>query len=153
MNLHFTAISSVNFTPESDTVSRSLPLLRSLLALLVVEAAGVGAFALAILGELALRGSQAPEVAIFLVLAMGGAAWALVTAGRALLRGSRVARGFAITWQLFQIFAGLAGALGGGPLWAVIGGWTVVLLAVVAIVLLMLPPVIEATTRTSVHED
>lgn len=119
----------------------------------MVEAAGVGAFALAILGELALRGSQAPEVAIFLVLAMGGAAWALVTAGRALLRGSRVARGFAITWQLFQIFAGLAGALGGGPLWAVIGGWTVVLLAVVAIVLLMLPPVIEATTRTSVHED
>ncbi|MBE1875635.1 hypothetical protein [Myceligenerans pegani] len=121
--------------------------------LLVVEAVGVGAFALAILGELVLRGSEAPEVAVFLVLVLGGAAWALVAAGRALLRGSRVARGFAVTWQLFQILAGLAGALGGGPLWAAIGGWTVVLLAVAVVVLLMLPPVIEATTRTSVHDD
>lgn len=114
---------------------------------------GVGAFALAILGELVLRGSEALEVAIFLVLALGGAAWALVAAGRALSRGSRVARGFAVTWQLFQILAGLTGVLGGGPIWVVIGGWTVVLVAVAAVVLLMLPPVIAATTRTSVHDD
>jgi hypothetical protein len=153
VNLHFTAIPPVNFTHESDTVSRSLPLLRSLLVLLVVEAVGVGAFALVILGELALRGSGSPETAIFLVLVLGGAAWALVAAGRALLRGSRVARGFAITWQLFQALAGLAAALGGGPLWMVITGWTIVLLGVTVVVLLMLPPVIEATTRTPVHDD
>ncbi|MBL0888706.1 hypothetical protein [Myceligenerans indicum] len=121
--------------------------------LLVVEAVGVAAFALAILAELVFRGSAAPGASIFLVLALGGAAWALVAAGRALSRGVRMARGFAMTWQIFQILVGLTGILGGGALWAVIGGWTVVLLAVAVVVLLMMPPVIDATTRTSVHED
>ncbi|WP_460756250.1 hypothetical protein [Myceligenerans cantabricum] len=119
----------------------------------MVEAAGVAAFALAILGELAFRGAESVEVSVFLVLALGGAAWALVTAGRALQRGSRVARGFAVTWQLFQVLAGLMVALGGGPPWVMAGGWTIVLLAVAVVVILMLPPVIDATTRTSVHED
>lgn len=146
-------IRPVNFQPESDTVSKALPLLRSLLALLVVEAAAAGAFALAVLGELALGRSRSLGVSIFLVLALGGAAWGLLAAGRSLFRGGRVARGAIVTWQLIQVLAGLMAALGGGPTWVTICGWTAVLIAVAAVVLMMLPPVIEQTTRTSVQEE
>lgn len=119
----------------------------------MVEATATGAFALAVLAELLLRGSDSVEVSIFLVLVLGGAAWALVAAGRAAGRGRPVARGAIMTWQLFQILAGLMAALGGGPVWTAAAGWTAVLLAVAAIVLLMLPPVIEVTTRTNVQEE
>ncbi|WP_344101951.1 hypothetical protein [Myceligenerans crystallogenes] len=134
-------------------MSKALPLLRSLLALLVVEAGAAAAFALAVLGELISGRSGSVGVSIFLVLALAGAAWGLVAAGRSLFRGGRVARGAIITWQLFQVLAGLMAALGGGPAWVVICGWTAVLIAVAAVVLMMLPPVIEQTTRTSVQED
>lgn len=134
-------------------MSKALPFLRSLLVLLVVEAAAVAGFALVVLWELVFRGASSIEAAIFLVLVLSGGAWALAAAGVALYRGRRVSRGLIITWQLFQVLTGLMAALGGGALWAVGGGWTAVLVAVAVIVLLMLPPVIETTTRTTVQEE
>lgn len=142
-----------NLEHESDIVSKALPFLRSLLVLLVVEAAAVAGFALLVLWELLFRGSASTPTAIFLIVVLSGGAWILVAAGFALLRQRRVSRGLIITWQLFQILTGLMAALGSEASWAVYGGWTAVLVAVAVIVLMMLPPVIETTTRTTVQEE
>lgn len=74
----------------------------------LLEAAGLLVAAVAWLVTLAVDGSRALGVAIFLVgfaLAVGAA---LVAAARALRRGSGRARGPLVTWQLLQAATGAA---------------------------------------------
>lgn len=90
----------------------------------------------------AFRGGNVP-VAIALALLAWGVAAALVLSGRGLLRGRRGARSPAFTWQVFQVVVGvtlLQGEIG-------VVGIALVVLGVVVAIGLLLPAVVEATTR------
>lgn len=125
---------------------KSLLFLRSLLTLLVVEAAVLAALAVVLLVELVAGRSGSVGVSLFLVLFLLGVGWALVAAARALRAGRRAARGLVMTWQLFQVLAGMW-LIGSGAAWAVVAGIAALVLAVGVVTLLFSRPVVEVTTE------
>lgn len=121
--------------------------LRALVIGVLVEAIGLVAFAVVLLGELLTGGSTSLGVSLFLVLFLLGVAWVLVVSCRALLAGRRSGRGPVVTWQLFQIIGSIAAVGSGGGL-AVAVGWAALVIAVAVGVLLMTPSVVAATSGT-----
>jgi hypothetical protein len=121
--------------------------LRALVIGVLVEAIGLVAFAVVLLGELLTGGSSSLGVSLFLVLFLLGVAWVLVVSCRALLAGRRSGRGPVVTWQLFQIIGSIA-AIGSSTGIVVAGAWAALVLAVVVGVLLMTPAVTAATSGT-----
>jgi hypothetical protein len=128
--------------------ARRVPVfLRALVIGVLIEAIGLVAFAVVLLGELLTGGSSSLGVSLFLVLFLLGVAWVLVVSCRALLAGRRSGRGPVVTWQLFQIVGSIA-AIGSGTGVSVPGGWATLVLAVVVGGLLMTPSVVAATSGT-----
>lgn len=132
---------------EAFFAQRVPAFLRALVIGVLVEAIGLVAFAVVLLGELLTGGSSSLGVSIFLVLFLLGVAWVLVVSCRALLAGRRSGRGPVVTWQLFQIIGSIA-AIGSGTGIVVAGAWAALVLAVAVGVLLMTPTVAEATSGT-----
>ena len=128
--------------------ARRVPVfLRALVIGVLLEVAGLVAFAVVLLGELLTGGSSSLGVSLFLVFFLLGVAWVLVVSCRALLAGRRSGRGPVVTWQLFQIVGSVA-AIGSGTGVSVPGGWTALTIAVVVGGLLMTPSVVAATSAT-----
>lgn len=118
--------------------------LRALVIGVVLEVAGLAAFAVVLLVELLTGGSMSVGVSVFLVLFLLGVAWVLLVSCRALLAGRRAGRGPVVTWQLFQIIGSVA-AVGSGSGLAVPGGWVALVIAVAVGGLLLTPSVVAAT--------
>jgi hypothetical protein len=121
--------------------------LRALVIGVLIEVIGLVAFAVVLLGELLAGGSTSLGVSLFLVLFLLGVAWVLVVSSRALLAGRRSGRGPVVTWQLFQVVGSVA-AIGSGTGIFVLGGWAVLVIAIVVTALLMTPSVVAATSAT-----
>ena len=101
--------------------------------------------AVLLLVELARGGSQSFGVSAFLVVFALGVAAVLAASLRGLLRGQRWARSPVATWQILQGVVAISSLQVGVTPWVV----AALVLAVVVLVLLMLRPVVEATTRDS----
>ncbi len=119
-------------------------------AALTAVVAGVGIEVLALvvgavvlLVELFSGGSQSVGVSLFIVVFALGVAALLVAAVRGLLQGRRWARSPVATWQILQGVVAVSSLQVGVTPWVVVA----LGLAVVVLVLLMLRPVVEATTR------
>jgi Gpi18-like mannosyltransferase len=120
-------------------------LLVALATLLLLECALLTAAAVYLVIELliAVPGSYATAIAV-LVLVVLAAVWLAVMAVHT-LRGRYWIRGAAVTWQALQIAIGIGSFQG---LFARPDiGWLLIIPAVIVIVLLFTPPVVEATKR------
>ena len=120
----------------------------ALTALLVgvgIEVAVLVVGAVLLLVELVRGGSQSFGVSAFLVVFALGVAAVLAASLRGLLRGQRWARSPVATWQILQGVVAISSLQVGVTPWVV----AALVLAVVVLVLLMLRPVVEATTRDS----
>ena len=118
----------------------------ALTALLVgvgIEIVALVAGAVLILVELVAGGSQSLGVSLFLVVFALGVAAILAASLRGLVRGQRWSRSPVATWQVLQGVVAISSLQVGVTPWVVVG----LVLAVVVLVLLMLRPVVEATTR------
>jgi cytochrome c biogenesis factor len=118
----------------------------ALVALLVgvgVEILVLVVAAVVVLVELLGGGSQSVGVSAFLVVFTLGVAAVLAASARGLLRGQRWARSPVATWQILQVVVTISSLQVGVTPWVVAG----LVLAVAVLVLLMLRPVVEATTR------
>src|SRR5687767_3142263 len=121
--------------------ARRVPVfLRALVIGVLLEVAGLVAFAVVLLGELLTGGSSSLGVSLVLVFFLLGVAWVLVVSCRGLLAGRRSGRGPVVTWQLFQIVGSVA-AIGSGTGVSVPRGWVALTIAVVVGGLLMTPSV------------
>ncbi|QAY68940.1 hypothetical protein [Xylanimonas protaetiae] len=123
--------------------------MRALRGALLVEAVILAAAAVGVLVDLLARRDFAGReigMAVFLVACALGFAWALVAAGRRLLEGRRSGRALAMTWQLFQGIVGVT-ALATGSAWSVAIGVVLLALAVGVAAGLLMPRVVDATTR------
>ncbi|MBD8080217.1 hypothetical protein [Cellulosimicrobium arenosum] len=117
----------------------------ALLALVVgvgVEVLALVGGALVVLVELASGGSLSVGVSVFLVLFGLGIAAVLAASVRGLLRGQRWARSPVATWQILQVVVAISSLQAGASVWPVVA----LVLAVTIVVLLMLRPVVAATT-------
>jgi len=119
---------------------------------LLLVAAGVCLEAVLLVGlavmiavELVRGASDSVGVSIFLVAFFAGVAWALVAATRALWSGRRGGRAPLVVWQIMQGLVGVS-LLTSGPLWAVLGGVVLLLVAAAVLVALMTRRVVEATS-------
>jgi Gpi18-like mannosyltransferase len=126
-------------------VSRRSPFLVALATLLLLECALLTATAVYLVIELliAVPDSYATAIAV-LVLVLLAAVWLAVMAVHA-LRGRYWIRGAAVTWQALQIAIGIGSFQ--GPLARPDIAWLLIIPAVVVLVLLFTPPVVEATKR------
>lgn len=118
----------------------------ALVALLVgvgIEIVVLAVAAVVVLVELVAGGSQSVGVSAFLVVFALGVAAVLAASARGLLHGRRWARSPVATWQILQIVVTVSSLQVGVTPWVVVG----LVLAVAVLVLLMLRPVVEATTR------
>ncbi|MCL1869609.1 MAG: hypothetical protein FWF90_04240 [Promicromonosporaceae bacterium] len=123
---------------------------RALRCALFAEAALCAAAGVGVVVDLVARGGAGGQeigMAAFLVLCALGVAWALVAAARALGSGRRVGRAVAMTWQIFQVIIGIS-AVGAESWLSVVAGVVLIALAVAVAVLLLMPRVVEATTRS-----
>lgn len=131
----------------SDQSSRRPILLVALSVVLAAEALLASGVTVWLVVELltATPDSFASAVVILLLAAgLACALWAMVVG---LLRGQVWVRGAALTWQLLQIAVAIGCFQG---VFAVPSlGWALLVPAVVAILLLMSPPVVAATRRVS----
>jgi hypothetical protein len=119
------------------------PALTALVAGLGLEVVALVVGAVVLLVELFAGGSVAVGVSLFLVVFALGVAAVLVAAARGLLQGRRWARSPVATWQILQAVVAVSSLQVGVTPWVVVA----LVLAVVVLVLLMLGPVVEATTR------
>jgi cytochrome c biogenesis factor len=108
-----------------------------------IEVVALVAGAVVLLVELLSGGSQSVGVSLFLVVFAAGVAALLVAAVRGLLQGRRWARSPVATWQILQGVVAVSSLQVGATPWVVVA----LGLAVAVLVLLMLRPVVEATTR------
>ncbi|WP_255371607.1 hypothetical protein [Cellulosimicrobium sp. CUA-896] len=99
--------------------------------------------AVVLLVELFSGGSGSVGVSLFIVVFALGVAALLAAAVRGLLQGRRWARSPVATWQILQGVVAVSSLQVGATPWVVVA----LVLAVVVLVLLMLRPVVEATTR------
>ena len=102
------------------------------------------AVVVAIGGELVTGGSSSVGVSIFLALFFLGLAWVLFTCARALWHGRRSGRTPVAVWQVLQGLVGIS-LLTADPVWAVLAGVLLFLVAAVVLVLLMTRRVVKAT--------
>jgi hypothetical protein len=130
--------------PAPDGASRP-PALTALLVGIGLEVAVLAVGAVLLLVELVRGGSQSFGVSAFLVVFALGVAAVLAASLRGLLRGQRWARSPVATWQILQGVVAISSLQVGVTPWVV----AALVLAVVVLVLLMLRPVVEATTRDS----
>jgi len=121
------------------------PALTALLVGVGIEVMVLVVGAVLLLVELARGGSQSFGVSVFLVVFALGVAAVLAASMRGLLRGQRWARSPVATWQILQGVVAISSLQVGVTPWVV----AALVLAVVVLVLLMLRPVVEATTRDS----
>ncbi|MCO7274256.1 hypothetical protein [Cellulosimicrobium cellulans] len=121
------------------------PALTALLVGVGIEVAVLVVGAVLLLVELARGGSQSFGVSVFLVVFALGVAAVLAASMRGLLRGQRWARSPVATWQILQGVVAISSLQVGVTPWVV----AALVLAVVVLVMLMLRPVVEATTRDS----
>lgn len=128
--------------PSSDGGSRPAAL-TALVAGVGIEIAALAVGAVLILVELLRGGSQSFGVSVFLVVFALGVGAVLAASVRGLLRGQRWARSPVATWQILQGVVAVSSLQVGVTPWVVVA----LVLAVVVLVLLMLRPVVEATTR------
>lgn len=134
--------------PTPDPAPDGAPRPPALTALLVgvgIEVAVLVVGAVLLLVELVRGGSQSFGVSVFLVVFALGVAAVLAASLRGLLRGQRWARSPVATWQILQAVVAISSLQVGVTPWVV----AALVLAVVVFVLLMLRPVVEATTRDS----
>ncbi|MCU1586500.1 MAG: hypothetical protein JWM49_3056 [Microbacteriaceae bacterium] len=126
-------------------VSRRPPLLVALATFLFLECALLAAAASYLVIELliAVPASYATAIAV-LILVLLAAIWLAVMAVHT-LRGRYWIRGAAVTWQALQIAIGIGSFQGLFARPDV--GWLLIIPAVIVIVLLFTPPVLEATKR------
>lgn len=108
-----------------------------------VEIVALVVGALLILVELVRGGSQSVGVSGFLVVFALGVAAVLAASVRGLLGGQRWARSPVATWQILQGVVAVSSLQVGVTPWVV----AALVLALAVLVLLMLRPVVEATTR------
>jgi hypothetical protein len=116
---------------------------------LFAEAAALTAAGIAIIADLAVRGGTAVGsvgMAVFIVVCAFGLAWLLTVAGRGLPRRGRMSRSIAMMWQIFQGIIAASALTAGEPV-AVIIGVLLLASALFVAVVLLLPRVVEATTR------
>lgn len=128
--------------PSSGGGSRP-PALTALVAGVGLEIAALAVGAVLILVELLRGGSQSFGVSVFLVVFALGVGAVLAASVRGLLRGQRWSRSPVATWQILQGVVAVSSLQVGVTPWVVVA----LVLAVVVLVLLMLRPVVEATTR------
>ena len=93
--------------------------------------------------ELVTGRAQSVGVSLFLVAFALGVATLLVASARGLLQGRRWARSPVATWQILQVVVTVSSLQVGVTPWVVVA----LVLALAVLVLLMLRPVVEATTR------
>lgn len=117
--------------------------LTALVAGVGVEVVALVAGAVVLLVELFGGGSQSVGVSLFIVVFALGVAALLVAAARGLLQGRRWARSPVATWQILQGVVAVSSLQVGVTPWVV----AALVVAVVVLVLLMLRPVVDATTR------
>jgi len=110
-----------------------------------IEVLALVAGALVVLVELVSGGSQSLGVSLFLVVFALGVAAILAASLRGLVRGQRWSRSPVATWQILQGVVAVSSLQVGVTPWVLVA----LLLAVTILVLLMLRPVVEATTRDS----
>jgi len=130
--------------PVPDGAPRP-PALTALLVGVGIEVVVLVVGAVLLLVELVRGGSQSFGVSAFLVVFALGVAAVLAASLRGLLRGQRWARSPVATWQILQGVVAISSLQVGVTPWVV----AALVLAVVVLVLLMLRPVVEATTRDS----
>ena len=119
---------------------------RALTALLVgvaLEALALAVGGVLVLVELVTGRAQSVGVSLFLVAFALGVATLLVASARGLLQGRRWARSPVATWQILQVVVTVSSLQVGVTPWVVVA----LVLALAVLVLLMLRPVVEATTR------
>ena len=122
-------------------------LLLTLSAILAAEAALATAVTVWLVVELITATPDSFASAVVILLLSAGLACALWAMVVGLLRGQPLVRGAALTWQLLQIAVAIGCFQG---VFAVPSlGWALLIPAVVAILLLMSPPVVAATRRDS----
>jgi len=130
-------------TPPPGGPSSRPAALAALVAGVGVEIVALVVGALVILVELVRGGSQSAGVSGFLVVFALGVAAVLAASVRGLLRGQRWARSPVATWQILQGVVAVSSLQVGVTPWVV----AALVLALAVLVLLMLRPVVEATTR------
>ncbi|OLT55344.1 hypothetical protein BJF88_06460 [Cellulosimicrobium sp. CUA-896] len=108
-----------------------------------IEVVALVVGAVVLLVELFSGGSGSVGVSLFIVVFALGVAALLAAAVRGLLQGRRWARSPVATWQILQGVVAVSSLQVGATPWVVVA----LVLAVVVLVLLMLRPVVEATTR------
>ncbi|MFC8922673.1 hypothetical protein [Cellulosimicrobium sp. NPDC057127] len=119
------------------------PALTALVAGVGLEVVALLVGAVVLLVELFSGGSASLGVSLFLVVFALGVAALLTAAVRALLHGRRWGRSPVATWQILQGVVAVSSLQAGVTPWVVVA----LVLAVAVLVLLMLGPVVEATTR------
>ncbi|WP_139123099.1 hypothetical protein [Cellulosimicrobium cellulans] len=117
--------------------------LTALLAGVGLEVVALVVGAVVLLVELFGGGSQSVGVSLFLVVFALGVAALLVAAARGLFQGRRWARSPVATWQILQGVVAVSSLQVGVTPWVVVA----LVVAVAVLVLLMLRPVVDATTR------
>ena len=128
--------------PEPGPGDRPAALVALVVGVLV-EALALAVGGVVVLVELVAGGSQSVGVSLFLVVFALGVAALLVLSVRGLLHGRRWARSPVATWQILQLVVAISTLQSGATAWVA----AALVLAVVVLVLLMLRPVVEATTR------
>jgi hypothetical protein len=128
--------------PETGPGDRP-PALVALVVGVLVEALALAVGGAVVLVELLAGGSRSVGVSLFLVVFALGVATLLVLCVRGLLQGRRWARSPVATWQILQVVVVISSLQSGATAWIAVA----LVLAVVVLVLLMLRPVVEATTR------
>ncbi|WP_435736740.1 hypothetical protein V5D56_18530 [Cellulosimicrobium sp. PMB13] len=128
--------------PETGPGDRPAALVALVVGVLV-EALALAVGGVVVLVELVAGGSQSVGVSLFLVVFALGVAALLVLSVRGLLHGRRWARSPVATWQILQLVVAISTLQSGATAWVA----AALVLAVVVLVLLMLRPVVEATTR------
>lgn len=131
-------------TVDGSAPTRRRPVtLRVLCLLVLAEAVVVLCFVGALAVEVASGASPSPGASLFLIIFGLLIVSVLVGGSRGLWNGRRWARSPVMTWQIFQGACGVLLAQSGSPA----GGVAILAAAMLGGVLLVLPPVVAATTR------
>ena len=126
-------------------MSRRPTSLAVLCVLVVLESVVVAGMGVAFTVDLVRGVTQVPAATVFLVLFCAGVTALLVAAARGLWQGRRWARSPVMTWQILLVVLAVGWLGVEASVWAA----AVLAVAVAVGVLLVLPPVVAATTQTA----
>ncbi|MBD5786420.1 hypothetical protein IF650_09525 [Cellulosimicrobium terreum] len=139
---------SADAATPAEGAGRRPPAVVALVAGVGLEIIALTVAGVVVLVELVAGGSSSLGVSLFLVVFSLGVALVLAASLRALLRGQRWGRSPVATWQILQIVVAVSSLQADGGRVALPLG-VAIALAVVVLVLMVLKPVVEATTRDS----